>query len=155
VTDETRVAPAQAALDGLCRTAASLVHVGATPPRRVRVQQGDLLVDIEWADGESVSAAAVATPIAEPRPEAVADEDSYLRSPTVGTFYRAPEPGQAPFVSVGDQVEPGQQVGILETMKLMNPVEVDCAGRVAEILVADGASVEYDQPLLRIDRQDA
>src|SRR5262249_6626691 len=78
------------------------------------------------------------------------DGDHYVKAPMVGTFYHAAEPGAQPFVAVGDLVQPGQQVGILESMKLMNPIEADCAGKVAEVLVPNGASVEYDQPLLRI-----
>ncbi|TQS23355.1 acetyl-CoA carboxylase biotin carboxyl carrier protein [Microbispora hainanensis] len=73
-----------------------------------------------------------------------------IRAPLVGTFYRAAEPGAAPFVSVGDIVEAGQQVAIVESMKLMNPIETETAGQVVEILVQDGAPVEYDQPLMVI-----
>jgi acetyl-CoA carboxylase biotin carboxyl carrier protein len=67
---------------------------------------------------------------------------------TVGTFYRAPEPGAAPFVAEGDTVRPGQQVAIIEAMKLMIPVEAERAGEVVEFLVADRAPVEYGQPLM-------
>jgi acetyl-CoA carboxylase biotin carboxyl carrier protein len=69
----------------------------------------------------------------------------------VGTFYRAPEPGSAPFVEVGDVVAWGQQLAIIEAMKLMNAIEADCDGRVVEIPVADGSPVEFDQPLVLID----
>lgn len=90
------------------------------------------------------SAVAVADP---------ADDDEgtvLLTAPAVGVFYRAPEPGAAPFVAVGDEVEPGQQVGILEAMKLMNPIEAEQPGRVVAILVDDQAAVEYGQPLMRL-----
>jgi acetyl-CoA carboxylase biotin carboxyl carrier protein len=63
-------------------------------------------------------------------------------------FYRSPEPGAPPFVAEGDLVRPGQQVGIVEAMKLMIPVESDRAGRVLEVLLADGSAVEHGQPLL-------
>jgi acetyl-CoA carboxylase biotin carboxyl carrier protein len=66
----------------------------------------------------------------------------------VGVFYRAPQPGAEPFVSEGDTVRPGQQVAIIEVMKLMVPVEADRAGRVVEILVDDASPVEHGQPLL-------
>jgi acetyl-CoA carboxylase biotin carboxyl carrier protein len=69
---------------------------------------------------------------------------------TVGTFYRAPEPGAAPFVAEGDTVRAGQQVAIIEAMKLMIPVEAEQAGVVVEFLVADRAPVEYGQPLIRL-----
>lgn len=74
-----------------------------------------------------------------------------VRAPLVGTFYCAPEPGSAPFVKVGDVVTGGQQLAIIEAMKLMNAIEADCDGRIVEILVADGSSVEFDQPLVLID----
>ncbi|WP_018636950.1 acetyl-CoA carboxylase biotin carboxyl carrier protein [Parafrankia elaeagni] len=70
---------------------------------------------------------------------------------TVGVFYHAPEPGADPFVRAGDTVVPGQQVGIIEAMKLMIPVEAERGGRVREILVADASPVEYGQPLLTLD----
>ena len=73
-----------------------------------------------------------------------------VRSPLVGTFYAAPSPGADPFVRVGDEVEAGQTVGIVEAMKLMNPIVADEAGVVAEVLVGDAESVEYDQVLMRL-----
>ncbi|MCT2586371.1 hypothetical protein JT362_24935 [Actinophytocola sp. S1-96] len=77
-----------------------------------------------------------------------------LNAATVGTFYRAPAPGAPPFVSEGDEVSPGQQVAIIEAMKLMLPVEAERGGRVAEVLVADGEGVEYGQPLFRLASAD-
>ncbi|MBM0235164.1 biotin/lipoyl-binding protein, partial [Micromonospora sp. STR1_7] len=73
-----------------------------------------------------------------------------VRAPIVGTFYRSPEPGAAPFVAVGDLVRPGQPIAIVEAMKLMNEVTADRAGRVTAILVEDGQPVEYDQPLVEL-----
>ena len=69
-------------------------------------------------------------------------------APSVGTFYHAPEPGAATFVQVGEELETGRQVGILEVMKLMTPVVVDRPGRVVEFLVPDETPVEYGQPLI-------
>ncbi len=73
-----------------------------------------------------------------------------LSSPMVGTFYRAPSPEASPFVQVGDHVEEGQTIGIIEAMKLLNEIEADKAGIVKEFLVENGQAVEYGQPLLRI-----
>jgi acetyl-CoA carboxylase biotin carboxyl carrier protein len=70
-------------------------------------------------------------------------------APCVGTFYRAPEPGAAPFVADGDVVQPGQQVGIIEAMKLMMPVAADRAGRVRGVL-DDGVAVEYGAVLVTL-----
>jgi len=72
-------------------------------------------------------------------------------SPMVGTFYRAPAPGEAPFVEVGDRVRKGQTVCIIEAMKLMNEIEAEVSGQVMEILLQNGEPVEYGQPLMRIN----
>jgi acetyl-CoA carboxylase biotin carboxyl carrier protein len=72
-------------------------------------------------------------------------------SPMVGTFYRAPAPGEAPFVQVGDRVRSGQTVCIIEAMKLMNEIEAEVSGQVMEILLQNGEPVEYGQPLMRIN----
>ncbi|NUU24208.1 MAG: hypothetical protein HOV68_22295 [Streptomycetaceae bacterium] len=69
----------------------------------------------------------------------------------VGTFYQAPDAGARPFVGVGDVVQPGQTVGILEVMKLMNPITAEVGGRVVEMLVDDAQPVEYDQPLIALE----
>lgn len=74
-----------------------------------------------------------------------------VQSPMVGTFYRAPAPGEAPFVEVGDRVKAGQSVCIIEAMKLMNEIEAEVSGQVMEILVQNGEPVEYGQPLMRIN----
>lgn len=68
----------------------------------------------------------------------------------VGTFYRAPGPGESPFVEVGDRVKRGQTVCIIEAMKLMNEIEAEVSGQVVEILLQNSEPVEYGQPLMRI-----
>lgn len=77
-------------------------------------------------------------------------EGELIVSPLVGTFYAAPAEDAPSFVKVGDKVEAGQVVGIVEAMKLMNEIESECAGTVAEVLVENGEPVEYGQPLFRI-----
>ena len=77
-----------------------------------------------------------------------------VRSPVVGTFYRAPAPGEEPYVEVGDRVRAGQTVCIVEAMKLMNEIITDVSGEVVEILAENAGGVEYDQPLLYV-RPDA
>ncbi|MGB3655476.1 MAG: acetyl-CoA carboxylase biotin carboxyl carrier protein [Rivularia sp. (in: cyanobacteria)] len=72
-------------------------------------------------------------------------------SPMVGTFYRAPAPGEAAFVEVGDRIRKSDTVCIIEAMKLMNEIEAELSGQVMEILVENGASVEYGQALMRIN----
>lgn len=77
-------------------------------------------------------------------------EGMIVKSPLVGTFYAAPAEDADPFVSVGDQVKKGQTLAIVEAMKLMNEIESDFDGKVAEIYVENGQAVEYGQPLFRI-----
>jgi acetyl-CoA carboxylase biotin carboxyl carrier protein len=120
-------------------------------PRRVQLRAGDVLVDLEWAAGSSAIAPTAAAEQAANGAENLLESGlSYIRAEMVGTFYHASEPGAKPFVVAGDHVELGQQVGILEAMKLMTPVKADLNGRIAEILIADGEAVEYGQPLLAV-----
>ena len=74
-----------------------------------------------------------------------------IKSPIVGTFYRAPSPDKSPYVKVGDQVEVGQVVCIVEAMKLFNEIESEVSGRIVEVLIDDASPVEYDQPLYKVD----
>ena len=73
-----------------------------------------------------------------------------VRSPIVGTFYESPSPGAPPFVKIGDQVEVGQVLCIVEAMKLMNEIESDVAGEVVRRVASSGQPVEYGQPLFAI-----
>jgi acetyl-CoA carboxylase biotin carboxyl carrier protein len=82
-------------------------------------------------------------------PAAPAPEDAFP-SPMVGTFYRASAPGAAPYVNVGDVVEVGQTLGVIEAMKLMNEIPSDRAGVVKAILIENGQAVEFGQPLFVI-----
>lgn len=93
------------------------------------------------------SGAAAATPAAE---AAVSEELHMVKSPIVGTFYASPAPDAEPFVQVGDHVEPGQVLCIIEAMKLMNEIESDVAGEIIRIHVENGQPVEYGEPLFSI-----
>jgi len=91
---------------------------------------------------------------AEQRSDGTAAADSNtvdVESPMVGTFYRAPAPDAPPYVEVGDRVQKGQTLCILEAMKLMNELESEVAGTVREICLGNGDPVEYGQVLLRIE----
>jgi acetyl-CoA carboxylase biotin carboxyl carrier protein len=113
----------------------------------------------EAPNGAVAPAQARGSPAAEIRPAAppiepaaaVPEGATVLRSPMVGTFYRAPEPGAAPFVEVGTRVEPDTVVCIIEVMKLMNSIPARCRGVVSRILVDDGEAVEYGRDLVVID----
>ena len=100
------------------------------------------VVDVP-AQGESAPAA----------PPAAAGSRSDLvdvTAPMVGTFYTAPAPGEAPFVEIGNRINAGQTICILEAMKLMNELEAEVAGEVVEILVDNGTPVEFGQVLMRV-----
>nr|WP_018784077.1 acetyl-CoA carboxylase biotin carboxyl carrier protein [Micromonospora sp. CNB394] len=151
-------AEAEQVLDGLRRQARKLVADLAGPVRRVRLRSGESVLEVEWHDPSppvqraAEPAEALPARAAEPAARAApAPDRPAVRSPVVGTFYRAPEPGAMPFVAVGDLVRPGQVVGIVEAMKLMNEVTAGQAGRVVEVLVDDGKPVEYDQPLIALE----
>lgn len=79
------------------------------------------------------------------------DDSHWVKSPLVGTFYSAPQEGAEPYVKVGDKVTKGQTLGIIETMKLMNELESDCDGVVAEIAIENEQVVEFGQMLFRIE----
>jgi len=114
---------------------------------------------------EAFPAAANASPSAEPAPVAappelaeageaqLREELHIVKSPIVGTFYAAPAPGAAPFVDVGDSVEVGQVLCIIEAMKLMNEIEADVAGELMRIYVENGQPVEYGESLFAIRPQ--
>ena len=99
----------------------------------------------------NVTAAAAAAPEGAPAPELKPEiSGNIVKSPIVGTFYAAPSPDKAPFVKVGDSVKKGDVIMIIESMKLMNEVQSDFDGVVAEILVENGTAVEFDQPIMVI-----
>jgi acetyl-CoA carboxylase biotin carboxyl carrier protein len=97
------------------------------------------------APGQSGEMAAAA-----PAPAPVEEKHHIVKSPIVGTFYESPSPGSPPFVKVGDTVEVGQILCIVEAMKLMNEIESDAAGVIVERIVATGQPVEYGQSLFSI-----
>jgi len=102
----------------------------------------------------TVSGPAAPAPAADSAPAAVADEDGYLvTAPMVGTFYAASSPGAAPYVQVGDRVNEGDTLCIIEAMKMMNQIEADVSGVIKSIRVQNGEPVEYGQTLFVIDQR--
>jgi|SRR5215472_16254966 len=93
-----------------------------------------------------VAANGVPAPVAATAPAGA--EGHVVKSPMVGTFYRSASPGAKPFVEVGDSVQVGDPLCIIEAMKLMNEIEADVAGTVKAILIENGQPVEYGQPLI-------
>ena len=115
----------------------------------IRVRQGEVEITVKArpeAPAKGLAPeAGLAGEILEPSPEK--DGLHEVRSPLVGTFYRAPAPGEDAYVEVGDRVREGQTLCIVEAMKLMNEIPADVSGEVVEILAENSAGVEYDQPL--------
>ena len=104
------------------------------------------------------AAPAPAAPAAAPSPASLAaaeapaaPEGKVIKSPMVGTFYRAGSPGATPFAEVGDSVKEGQPVCIIEAMKIMNEIEADVSGRVLRVLCENGQAVEFGQPLFILE----
>lgn len=79
-----------------------------------------------------------------------ADTNKYVTSPMVGTFYAAPSPDSSPFIQVGDQIQEDTVVCIIEAMKIMNEIQAEAKGAIAEILVEDGQPIEFGQKLYRL-----
>ncbi len=96
---------------------------------------------------------AVETKQTPPASNNAADESKYItvKSPMIGTFYRSAGPDKPPFVNVGDEVNVGKPVCIIEAMKLFNEIESDVKGKIVKVLVNDASPVEYDQPLFLVD----
>ncbi|MGZ4800363.1 MAG: acetyl-CoA carboxylase biotin carboxyl carrier protein [Acidimicrobiia bacterium] len=144
------------ALHALCDEANGLIKRLAGPVHKVSIRAGDYRVDVEWDLSRAAAAPAPATgasvaPADGDSADSAVDERPAVLALLVGTFYRAPEPGAPPFVEVGDIVEANQDVAIIEAMKMMNRVQTDRAGRVAEILVENGEMVEFEQRLIVIE----
>jgi acetyl-CoA carboxylase biotin carboxyl carrier protein len=92
-----------------------------------------------------------APPAAPPTPPPSVDSNLLeITSPMVGTFYRAPAPEESSFVEIGDRIQTGQTVCIIEAMKLMNELEAEVSGEIVEILVENAQPVEFGQPLMRV-----
>ena len=126
----------------------------------IEVEDGDRKIKVRReaapiisAPAAAYSAPATAAPASSaPAPGAAAEEaaGNAVKSPMVGTAFLSPEPGAAPFVSVGDAVKVGDTLLIIEAMKVMNPITAPAGGVVKQVIVSDGQPVEFDQPLIVI-----
>ncbi|MBX5482721.1 MAG: acetyl-CoA carboxylase biotin carboxyl carrier protein [Myxococcaceae bacterium] len=130
------------------------LYIRRSPPRpQVALAQQPLSVPQVSVTVPAPQVTTVPAPAVEAAPAAAAQKPGHLvTSPFVGTFYRAPAPDQPPFVEVGSLVKKGQPLCIIEAMKLMNEIESEVEGRVAEILVENGQPVEFGQALFRIEQ---
>ena len=124
------------------------------------VKDGEQTVNLKKEAGKTVEVAQVMPQSQKSQPVQPKEEkveapvkksDKVIKSPMVGTFYKAPAASAPPFVEVGGLVAQGEVVCIIEAMKLMNEIESDFSGKIVEICVEDGQPVEYGQPLMYIE----
>ena len=123
----------------------------------VEIEQKDFKITIksEKAKAEQIivqATAPAAAPVAA-APAPASDDAKYItvKSPMIGTFYRSPGPDKDSFVSVGQTINKGDTVCIIEAMKLFNEIESEVSGKIVKVLVDDASPVEYDQPLFLVD----
>lgn len=140
------------ALIGAVRELIALMGKGGIS--ELDLTSGDVSIRLRGAQGATVAVPTPAPANGSSAPvEPPADEGHVITAPMIGTFYAAPAPGEDPFVQIGDEVEVGQVVGIIEAMKIMNEIISDSAGVVAEVLVDNAQAVEYGSPLIRLTEQ--
>ncbi len=130
--------------------------------RRIRIVRGQASTTVGWpavAPQPVVpsSSAPPPPPPAAPGPvpaaaEAADADQIIVKSPIVGTFFRAPDPNATPFVNVGDVVRPGQVLCIIEAMKLMNEIEAEVAGEILKVFPKNGQPVQFGEPLFALRR---
>lgn len=118
---------------------------------------GDVSIRLRGGAAVTAGSGPITVQVQDPANPAAAEieEGHVIAAPMIGTFYSAPAPGEPPFVEVGDQVETGQVIGIIEAMKIMNEIVADHAGFISEILVENAQPVEYGSPLIRVVEADA
>ena len=137
----------QTDIDELCLKSSDFeltIRKGSHPAGAIAQVQAPVVAAVPTVDA--------VVPVAEPAAPAVPDKNWVdVTAPMVGTFYRSPAPDEPCFVEVGDRVRRGQTVCIIEAMKLMNELEAELTGEIVEILVENGAPIEYGQTLMRIN----
>lgn len=133
-------------------------HDAAGTPQVVMPVQQPVVTMTPSAPAPAPSAApapAAPAPAAPAAPAPANEEDNpryvLIKSPMVGTFYRSPGPEKGPFVKIGDPVDIGSKVCIIEAMKLFNEIESEIKGKIVKVLAEDASPVEYDQPLFLVD----
>ena len=134
-----------------------------TPPKKGKGQVETVVQQIPVAAAPAIAPVTVQSPpivaaapeLASETPLASSDTDDSkyvtIKSPMIGTFYRKPSPDKDPFVNVGDEVNVGTVVCVVEAMKLFNEIESEISGKIIKVLVEDMSPIEYDQPLFLVD----
>jgi acetyl-CoA carboxylase biotin carboxyl carrier protein len=142
--------PMGAANDTLIGTVRELISMmGKGGISELDLSTGDLSIRLRGAATTMVMAPAAGGSVGG-APVLAEEAGHTVTAPMIGTYYSSPSPGEAPFVQVGDDVEVGQVVGIIEAMKIMNEIISDQAGPVLEVMVENAQPVEYGSPLLRL-----
>lgn len=129
--------------------------VSASSIGELNYEEGNLKISLKKEENKTVLTSAEPVSCAVPKPMVVSEtkaelpaaDEKVIKSPLVGTFYAAPAENAEPFIKVGDQVQEGKVLGIVEAMKLMNEIESEFDGVIEKILVENGEIVEYGQPL--------
>ncbi|WP_051032328.1 acetyl-CoA carboxylase biotin carboxyl carrier protein [Nocardia veterana] len=138
-------------LDAIQSGALRLLSGFPQQPSGLRIQVGEVTVEAQWPQASAAPVAGAVPDLPAPAEAAAGQRvpaaDPVIAAPSIGVFYRCPEPGAEPFVAVGDRVSAGQQVAIVEAMKLMIPVTAPAGGVVTAILKQDGEPVQFDEPL--------
>jgi len=129
----------------------------------IEIKEGDTAIRITGGQNQQAASALKTEHIEIPIPQVSQEkqntevnqapkipEGKYIKSPMVGTFYRSASPGSEPFISEGQSIKAGNALCIIEAMKIMNQIEAETTGKILKIMVEDGTSVEYDQPLFMI-----
>lgn len=128
---------------------------------KIKVKKTGTVEQVTYTQPMMQQAPQAVAPIATPpspatevkeEPVKTASSGETVKSPIVGTYYKAASPDSEDFVNVGDKVTKGQTLCIIEAMKIMNEIEAEFAGKVVELLVSDGTPVEFDQPLFIIQK---
>ncbi len=138
-----------------------LEMVDAAQIAELEIEHGDFRIRIRKFTGETSAPVQAVPGVPVPPPQTAHPKPAQAEptlpanvveivAPMVGTFYRAPAPDADPYVKLGDMVEPGQVLFIIEAMKMMNEIESEHRGKVVEFLVENGEPVEYGQPLIRV-----
>ncbi len=140
---------------------------------KLKIKEGDFSIELQKGFESNVSYASAPTPMM-PMPAAMpqvapvaaasapamggeasinaAPSGLTIKSPMVGTFYKSPSPGAAPFAKIGDVIRKGQPIAIIEAMKIMNEVEAEFDCKILDILVEDGQPVEFDMPIFLVEK---
>lgn len=174
---DARTADEGALLDELRSQALKIAAELPDQLQRVALRAGDVSVEVEWRAPVTAVPVPMAAPVAAPVPvpeavpgvpaaapqqpatappavEPAGSPRTMVTAPLVGAFYRAAEPGAAPFVEVGDTVEPGQTLALIEAMKLLNELKAETRARVVAVHAENGEMVEYGQHLIELEPVD-